>query len=142
LQYWWLGEITYSLAAGAAKIAICLFLLRVVFQKVYKWIIYITMSIAITYSIFFLLVVVLQCLPPSFYWDKKNPNGHCSNPDLIVGTSVAYGVVCMATDFTIGTIPIFIVRHLQMNTRTKLAVTGVLAMATVFVLPASIYIDC
>lgn len=127
-----MGEITYSLAAGAAKIAICLFLLRVVFQKVYKWIIYITMSIAITYSIFFLLVVVLQCLPPSYYWDKEQ-NGHCSNPDLIIGTSIAYGVVCMATDFTIGTIPIFIVRHLQMNTRTKFAVTGVLAMATVFV---------
>lgn len=92
------------------------------------------MSIAITYSVFFLLVVVLQCLPPSYYWDK-NQTGRCSSPDLIVGTSVTYGVVCMATDFTIGTIPIFIVRHLQMNTRTKLAVTGVLAMATVFVLP-------
>src|SRR5262245_18388234 len=102
------------------------------------WIIYVTMSIAITYGFCFLLVVVLQCLPPSKYWDQNQP-GHCSSPDLIIGTSVTYGVVCMATDFTIGTIPIFIVLHLQTISRTKLAVTGVLAMATVFVPISNVY---
>ena len=44
----------------------------------------------------------------------------------------------MATDFTIGTLPIFIVWRLQMNRRSKFAVAGVLAMAAVFVLSAFI----
>jgi len=44
----------------------------------------------------------------------------------------------MATDFTIGILPIFIVRHLQMNLRSKCAVVGILAMAAVFVFSAFI----
>jgi hypothetical protein len=51
----------------------------------------------------------------------------------MIGATTTYGVVCMVTDFTIGIIPIFIVRRLQMNFRTKCAVAGILAMATVFV---------
>jgi hypothetical protein len=107
------------------------------FERVYKWIIYVTMSIATIYSFYFILVVVLQCLPPSYYWNRNQP-GKCSSPELMVGSSITYGVVCMATDFTIGTIPIFIVRNMQMNIRTKLAVTGILAMATVFVLQSPV----
>lgn len=114
------------------KIAICLFLLRIVVQRLHKWIIYITIGVVTTYSFCFFLVVVLQCRPTSYYWNQNQP-GHCK-PDVMIGATTAYGVVCMATDFTIGIIPIFIVRHLQMNFRTKCAVAGILAMATVFVL--------
>ena len=103
------------------------------FKTAYKWIIYVTISIATIYSFFFILVVVLQCNPPSYYWNQNQP-GKCNSADLIIGTSITYGAICMATDFTIGTIPIFIVRQMQMNTRTKLAVAGIMAMATVFVL--------
>jgi len=116
------------------KIAICLFLLRIVTQRVYKWIIYITIAIVTAYSFCFFLVVVLQCHPASYYWNQDQP-GHCTNPDVMIGATITYGVVCMATDFTIGIIPIFIVRRLQMNFRTKCAVAGILAMAGVFVLP-------
>jgi len=121
------------------KIAICLFLLRIVIQRLHKWIIYITIAIVTTYSFCFFLVVVLQCAPASYYWNHNQP-GHCTNPKVMIGATTCYGVVCMATDFTIGIIPIFIVRRLQMNFRTKCAVAGILAMATVFVLPASIEI--
>ena len=121
------------------KIAICLFLLRIVVQRLHKWIIYITITVVTIYSFCFFIVVVLQCRPVSYYWNH-NQHGQC-NPQLMIGATITYGVVCMATDFTIGIIPIFIVRHLQMNFRTKCAVAGILAMATVFVCQPSISID-
>lgn len=124
------------------KIAICLFLLRIVVQKSHKWAIYITIAVVTTYSFCFFLVVLLQCRPVSYYWNQDQP-GQCK-PDVMIGATIAYGVVCMATDFTIGIIPLFIVRQLQMNFRTKCAVAGILAMAAVYVLfyLSSVYRFC
>lgn len=117
-----------------AKIAICLFLLRIVYQRVHKWILYATMAVSTLWSFCFVFITIFQCSPPSYYWNRNQP-GHCLSPDFIINSSIAYGVISMATDFTIGILPIFVVRHLQMNIRSKCAVVGILAMAAVFVLP-------
>ena len=91
------------------------------------------MALSATYSLCFVFIVVFQCHPPSYYWNRNQP-GHCLNPEFIINTSIAFGVVSMVTDFTIGILPIFIVWRLQMNKQSKFAVVGILAMAAWFVL--------
>lgn len=103
----------------------------------HKWILYITMAVSTLWSCCFVFITVFQCRPPSYYWNRNQP-GHCLNPEFIINTSITYGVISMATDFTIGILPIFVVRHLQMNLRSKCAVVGILAMAAVFVFSAFI----
>ncbi len=132
VKFWWIGEITYSFATATAKIAICLFLLRIVCNRVHKWILYTVMAVSTLWSFCWIFITIFQCRPPSYYWNRNQP-GHCLNPNFIINASITYGVISMATDFTIGILPIFVVRHLQMNFRSKCAVVGILAMAAVFV---------
>ena len=103
----------------------------------HKWILYTTMAVSTMWSVCFVFITIFQCRPPSYYWNR-NQSGRCLSPNFIINASIAYGVISMATDFTIGTLPIFIVWRLQMNRRSKFAVAGVLAMAAVFVLSAFI----
>jgi hypothetical protein len=131
------GVLAYTVSTALAKVSISVFLLRIVVTNVYKRIIYFIIAINF-YSIIYFFFYLNQCKPISFFWNKNQP-GHCVNPNFIVYVAYAFTAVSMVTDFTFGILPIFLVRKLNMNRKTKVAIAGLLGMAALLVLPSHVY---
>jgi hypothetical protein len=63
-----------------------------------------------------------------FFWDK-NQAGACINPIIVAGSTYAFGGVSTICDLTYGILPIFLVKGLNMNRRSKFLVAGILCLA-------------
>jgi hypothetical protein len=59
------------------------------------------------------------------------PPGTCISATVIVDSTYTHGVLSALADWTLGTMPIFLVWNLQMNTRTKVSVALILALGAV-----------
>lgn len=61
------------------------------------------------------------------------------NLDRIIDIAYVYSVTATLCDMTVGLLPVFLVWNLQMNTRTKAALAGILGMGCVYV-PRLVYL--
>ena len=112
----------------AAKASFCLFLLRVTVSQLHAWILYSVMAVTVLAGIVFMFVLLLQCHPITYFWDK-NQTGHCISWNVIIAMSWLWSIFAGICDFTVGILPIFLVRSLKMDTRTKVAVASILGLA-------------
>lgn len=86
-------------------------------------------------------MLTLQCTPVDYFWQRvriftdpaTTPSGHCMRLDSIIAMAYAYSVTATLCDLTLGLLPIALVWNLQMNTRTKVALAGILGMGCVYV---------
>ena len=114
----------------AVKLSIALMLLRVFsVEPAYRLAIHLVTGVIQLYSVVFFFLFVFQCTPPSYFWTRFG-NGQCMNPDITVTATYVYSGLTVICDWTMAILPWFAVRKLQMNLRTKIMVTGVLAMAS------------
>ena len=118
----------YTLSSVALKASICLFLLRITIRKLHIWILYSVMGTTVMTGLVFMLVLLLQCHPISYFWDKDQ-QGHCINWTVIIAMSWVWSIFAGICDFTVGIVPIFLVKDLQIDRRTKFAVIGILGVA-------------
>lgn len=84
-----------------------------------------------------MLMMLLQCRPISYFWTRTalDPSyqGHCISIDTIISMTYVYSALAAFCDFTVGILPFFLVRKLNMRKETRLAVMGILSMACVYV---------
>jgi hypothetical protein len=66
------------------------------------------------------------------------PHGHCMNMNSLLGVVYMYSGVAATCDFTMGILPVFIIWNLQMSRRIKVAISGILGIACVYV-PSQIF---
>jgi hypothetical protein len=125
------------LASVALKASVCLFLLRITILKLHIWILYSVMTVTVITGLVFMLVLLLQCHPISYFWDKTQP-GHCIDWNVIIAMSWLWSVFAAMCDFTVGILPIFLVKNLKMDRRTKFAVVGILGVACMQVSPTTL----
>ncbi|KAF2702692.1 hypothetical protein K504DRAFT_394103 [Pleomassaria siparia CBS 279.74] len=132
LRYWWFCEVFYTLGTSILKIAVGFFLLRITVVRVHIWIIRTIMIVAAFLGVAYSLLVIFQCRPISFWWDL-NPahTGKCLNPTLVTNMTYVVSALNSFADWTFGILPIFIVKDLQMKTRVKVVVAGVIALAAI-----------
>lgn len=76
----------------------------------------------------YLLVLLLQCHPISHFWERDQ-EGYCISWTVIIAMSWLWSFFASMCDFTVGILPIFLVKNLQMDRRTKFAVVGILGVA-------------
>jgi hypothetical protein len=119
---------SYTASAAVVKLSIAVFLLRIAVENVHRRIIYFVMALSTTGSAYFFFVALFQCSPMSFFWDQDQP-GHCVPPIFIEISLYIYSGLSSISDFTLGTLPIFLVWNLNMNRRTKVAVAAILSVA-------------
>ena len=83
-------------------------------------------------GIAFFFIAIFQCSPVNYWWKQVNPNVHgsCINIRAISNVTYAYSAASILTDFVFALLPIHIVMGLQMDTKTKLALVPIFAMAT------------
>ena len=86
-------------------------------------------------GIIFLFFTIFQCLPVAYFWNQPSTEGRCLDIDLLLGIVYMYSGVTAACDFTLASLPVYIIWRLQMNRRTKIVVSALLGLACVFVCP-------
>ena len=112
------------------KIALCVFLFRIAVNRIHIWILGFMMVGTGIFGIGYFFLVIFQCRPISDWWNVA-PGGldNCVDLKVIVGTTYAASVLTAIVDWTIGIIPFFIVKDLNMPKNRKVLVAGILAFA-------------
>src|SRR3984885_4609107 len=130
---WWLCEIFYSLSSTFTRLAAGALLLRLTINPVHIRVVWFIMTLASLFGIAFLVQILVQCQPTSFFWSvTRDPSeGHCINLRINEGFTYAHAVVASISDWTFGILPAFIVSGLKMNMRTKASVFLLLCLANV-----------
>lgn len=142
IKYWWLCEIAYCFASIACKISICIFLMRITVRRIDIWILYTVMTLTVVAGIVFMFLMLLQCKPLSYFWTSRafdpDIHGSCMDIEVIIAMTYVYSAFAALCDFTVGILPIFLVRKLHMPRHNKIAVVAILSMACMYVFSSSI----
>lgn len=77
------------------------------------------------------VAVVALCQPLAFYWDTTIQGGWCASSNIITGISYLISIMAIITDWTCALIPCYVVYNLQMKSRLKASVCGVLALGII-----------
>ncbi|PMD39939.1 hypothetical protein L207DRAFT_428221, partial [Hyaloscypha variabilis F] len=129
LYYWWLCELFYTITTVFIRLSIAVFLLRICIKPGQRWVIYGTLTMIIIFSVFYFFLVLFQCHPVTFFWRQyEGLEGSCINPAVVPNASIAHSVVSFTADWILGLLPIALLWHLKMNTRTKVSVAGLLSL--------------
>ncbi|KAJ5504492.1 hypothetical protein N7463_007366 [Penicillium fimorum] len=135
MRYWWLCEIAYCLASVGCKISVCIFLMRITIRPLHIFILYTVMALTVIAGLVFMFLMLLQCKPLEYFWTRlaEDPTikGYCIDMHIIVIMTYVYSAFAALCDFTVGILPIFLVRKLHMKRQTKIAVMGILGMACI-----------
>ncbi|CAK1362530.1 hypothetical protein CB0940_05256 [Cercospora beticola] len=131
LMYWYLCEIFYVCSTTVLKISIGLFLLRVATNRIHIWIIRIVMLLGLVFGVAFTFVIIFQCWPISDWWSLDPSQKHCIKPEVVVGLTYGVSGLNVIADWTLGILPAFIVKDLQMSKRQKRLVAVILSFAAI-----------
>lgn len=123
VMFWWLAAIFYNPTTLFVRLSISVFMHKICTSRIHKIIIWSTMGVVLAYSIVYFFITLLQCNPPSFFWNKyRGGRGTCINEDIIPASTIAHSVISGVADWTLGLLPIWLIWGLQMNRRTKISI--------------------
>lgn len=111
----------------------CVSLLRITPNPVYKKIIYGIIAGSIATILTSDISVFVTCRPMAYTWDKTIEGGKCSTVQAILVLSYVFSAMNIVTDWSTAILPAFIVRDLKLSVRIKLAVTFLLGMGIMYV---------
>ncbi|KXJ84656.1 hypothetical protein Micbo1qcDRAFT_213625 [Microdochium bolleyi] len=131
LMWWFACYPSFTVTMVASKFSVGFYLLRITTSKLHRWIIYVALGLTVIASSTFFFVTLLQCKPISFAWNKVTETGTCIDMDIIIDIVYGYSCLAIVTDFTFTLLPAWLVFHLQMDLKTKLALTVVIGMACI-----------
>lgn len=92
--------------------------------------------IVLAYFVADTLVAVFECSPIAYYWDKAIKGGSCIDQDAFYRWN---GVANLLIDFSILVLPMMMVWRLNLDTRSKITLSGVFLLGTLYV---SSYVRC
>ncbi|KAF9887205.1 hypothetical protein FE257_010459 [Aspergillus nanangensis] len=136
MKYWWVAEVGYCFSSVFCKISVCIFLLRITVRREHRWVLYTIMGFTSVSGLIFMLTMMLQCQPVKYFWTQAaaavDPSikGHCNIDRVVIMTYVYSGFAALC-DLTVGFVPIWIVKGLQMKRSTKIAIGGILGVACI-----------
>ncbi|RMZ69343.1 integral membrane [Pyrenophora seminiperda CCB06] len=89
------------------------------------------MFVSVVAGATFFFVCLFQCYPISFMWDRTSQEGKCIDNTVITVLGYIYSVFSIISDFTFAIIPGFLVWHLQLKRRTKVALIPLITMGCI-----------
>ncbi|KAL7269264.1 hypothetical protein RUND412_008082 [Rhizina undulata] len=116
-----LNFITQVLALSAAalvKMSICLFLLRLAIEPLYRRICYGILIFTGAYTIAGTIAMSYQCTPLSHFWDKR-VEGNCMSSDSLIAIVYTISVLGIMTDFFLVVLPVPMVWNVKIPKRQK-----------------------
>lgn len=132
LMCWWLCEVFYAPTTTLLKVSVGFFLLRICVKKIQIWIIRFFIAGSMVCGTIYLLLILFQCSPVSYWWDLNPENtGKCVSPLAFAVLSWIISVLNSFADLTFAIIPMFMVAQTTMSTRTRIAVCILLGIASI-----------
>ncbi|KZL66584.1 CFEM domain-containing protein, partial [Colletotrichum tofieldiae] len=102
LFHYYIAEIIYFVAQGFAKVALCLFMLRIFPKKNMRVRIYMVCGLVCAYMLAFIIATLLQCQPIGYFWKQLDDKveGRCNDIHLqawiAAGINIGLDVVIIA----------------------------------------------
>ncbi|KAI1863528.1 hypothetical protein JX265_008745 [Neoarthrinium moseri] len=131
LKNWWFCYLWYCTTMIFSKASIAFFLLRITPFRSHRLTIYIALGISVFISTAFFFIAMFQCSPISFFWTRIPGTGSCIDIGIIIDITYVYSAFAILTDFTFTLLPIWLVKDLQVDRRTKYALIPILSLAAV-----------
>ncbi|KAH8198109.1 hypothetical protein TruAng_007730 [Truncatella angustata] len=130
----WLGEIAYILTSVFLKFTVGIFLLRICSHRWQTTVIWAVLAIVSMFNIVYLFIAISQCQPVDYFWNRVSSlgaKGSCVSKELASGSTYAATAVNAFADWTLGLLPIALVWNLELNSRTKWSIAGILALGII-----------
>jgi hypothetical protein len=127
VQFWWLCYPSYAVTMTLAKISIACFFNRITVKRVHRWILLIATVVTFVSCCVFFFACIFQCWPVSYFWDK-NQTGRCIPDRIIIALAMLFSCINLITDMTFALMPAWILSHLKMKLKTKLALMFLMGM--------------
>ncbi|KAF1355336.1 hypothetical protein BDV97DRAFT_289559 [Delphinella strobiligena] len=119
---------------ATVKVSVSLLLLRLVPQKNYRRILWAIIGFLTFYTIFCAFTIIFSCTPISANWNLSHAvNARCFSSTTYTNLGIANSVFNILTDSILAMLPIPVVMGLQLNKRTKIALSAILSMGFIAV---------
>ncbi|KAH7310935.1 hypothetical protein BKA65DRAFT_600993 [Rhexocercosporidium sp. MPI-PUGE-AT-0058] len=130
------GNLIYStvgavLGLHLVKISICFLLMRFVKGRTYKIVLWSIVGFLIAFTIACWGTLIFWCLPVKAFWDvslRRLPTTHCYPQVHFTNISLMNTSFNMFTDVLLATLPVHVIWKLQINSRQKISLIGVLSL--------------
>ncbi|KAH8425084.1 uncharacterized protein LDX57_002832 [Aspergillus melleus] len=117
----------YMWAIGLVKISIGLFLLRFAPRKGYKIFIWVVIVLMFLYTAICFFTLIFQCKDIRTIWDQS-VKSECLQPPQLLALSYTNTALNILTDLIFAILPVFMLRHLQVNRRVKASLMCILGL--------------
>ncbi|KAK3484994.1 uncharacterized protein B0T23DRAFT_53912 [Neurospora hispaniola] len=144
-KFWWACYHAYTVTILFAKLSVSWFLLRLTtINKIHRRIIHGAVIITVSNSIAFIIFTIFQCKPIYYFWDQSPPGGKCVRAWAILAVGYTCSVFNIITDLVYALLPAWIIYHLQMKLKTRIALMilmGMGCLASCAVIARMTYLD-
>lgn len=123
-----LATATYVLDMMFIKLSIGVFLLRLSVQKVYTWILWVSLAIITIWSCVIFFWDIFQCSPVAKQWDFRITDGHCVTADQIVAAAYSISVMTILSDWLYALLPVPMLWTVKMTKQAKATVIVILGL--------------
>ncbi|KAF1833063.1 integral membrane protein [Decorospora gaudefroyi] len=133
LIYVQLSEVFYILTTTLLKVSLGLFFLRVLTKRWQTLIFHVILVISGTYGLFYVFVTVFQCGDPTKLADSllSLESPRCLPSAFLLTTGYLYGIMNILADWTFVLIPISVLVDSDLDRRSKISVSLVMALGAV-----------
>lgn len=131
-MYIQLSEIFYVLTTTTLKISLGLFFIRLITKRWQIVLFHTILAISAVYGFFYTFVTLFQCGSPNKLLDNLlSKDTRCLPGWFLLSTGYLYGSINVIADWTFVLIPIFILLESDMNRRSKISVSLIMALGAV-----------
>ncbi|KAK4099846.1 hypothetical protein N658DRAFT_516969 [Parathielavia hyrcaniae] len=129
LFYFYIMAVLYFTQVALIKICLLLFYLRIFPARPVRRLLWGTVGFSIVFGIFFVFLVIFQCTPISFFWEKWDGEheGKCLDSNAIAWANAA---VSIALDFWMLGIPLAQLKTLNLHWKKKIGVALMFCVGT------------
>ncbi|KAF2086460.1 hypothetical protein K490DRAFT_66654 [Saccharata proteae CBS 121410] len=126
------AEMGYTVTAMFSRLCVAFFYLRLTPEIWHIWTIRIVMSISTLYNIAYFFVLLFQCMPTWFFWTQfaGDTNGYCLPAMVIIGTTWGHNGASALSDWTLNSLPFFIIIPSMMSWKMKVSAFSLLGMGS------------
>jgi hypothetical protein len=131
LVYVQLSEIFYILTTTTLKISLGLFFLRVLTKRWQIVLFHSLLGVSVVYGLFYVISTVFRCGDPKHIADTYLLTRKCASTTFILTTGYLYGAINVIADWTFVLIPISVLIDSDLDRRSKISVSIVMALGAV-----------
>lgn len=135
LKGYFVSELLYVTTTCLIKVSFSLMLLRITEKRWIAWGVWFVIIVTVAFSVFYFFFILFACDPVSFFWLKPlatSPlDGRCRDPIQMTKATYAHGAVMCFGDIALALLPLFVLKDLQMQTKQKFSVFGLLALGSI-----------